>query len=123
MRIASLAGMEICELGRHSFTDDDRAGGAQPRYHGRIVAWPAAGQDRRAAFRRIVGRIDDVLDAHRHAVQRPDRPSAFAPFVTLARLRQSILRIEVSEGLHLRLERSEERRVGKEWRWRLWTAP
>ena len=38
-------------------------------------------------------------------VQRADRPSALAPFVALARLRQCVLCVEMGKGLHFRLKR------------------
>jgi hypothetical protein len=43
MWVARLAGMEIGKLGGDRLTDDDRAGGAQPRDDDRIVARTAAG--------------------------------------------------------------------------------
>ena len=104
MRITGLAGTEIGELGRHRLADDDRAG--------RIGARTAAGQGWRAAFRWIVGRVDDVLYSHRDAVQRADRPPALAPFIALARLSQRMLCVEMGEGLHLRLNRRDPVKAG-----------
>ena len=112
MRITGLARTEIGELGRHRLADDDRAGCAQPGDDGRIVARTAAGQGWRAAFRWIVGRVDDVLYSHRDAVQRADRPPALAPFIALARLRQRMLCVEMGEGLHLRLNRRDPVKAG-----------
>ena len=103
VRIAGLAGTEIGELGRYRLADDDCARRSQPGDDGRILTRPATGQGRRAAFRRTVGRVDDVLNSDRNAVQRTDRPSALAPFVALARLRQCVLRVEMGKGLHFRL--------------------
>ena len=82
-------GMEIGELGGHRLADDDRAGCAQPR-HRRAVAHRLATEQRRAAFGRVVGGVEDVLDADRNAMQRADRMAVAAALVERARLRQRI---------------------------------
>ncbi len=72
-RIARRARVEIGELGRHRLADDHRARCAQPRDRRAVAHRLTALEQRRAAFGRIIGGIEDVLDADRNAVQRADR--------------------------------------------------
>ena len=72
-RLARRAGGE---LGRDRLAHDDRARGQRPRHHRRVARRRPA---RRAAAEAVLGEhvrgVDDVLEADRHAVQRPDRLS------------------------------------------------
>jgi len=55
----------------------------------------------RAVLGRHVGGIQDVLDAHRQAVQRAQRPALGAEFVRTVRLFQRQLGIEISPGFDI----------------------
>ena len=59
------------ELCRNRLAEDHRAGRPQDRHRRRIRRRPVARVDRRAHLRRHVGGIENVLDADRHAVERP----------------------------------------------------
>src|SRR5262245_6514835 len=95
--------MEVGELGGHRLADDDGAGGAQLAHDGGILVRPATGEQRRAAFGRIVGGVEDVLDPDRNAVQRTEAPAFRLVAVERARLRQRMLGIEVGERLDFAL--------------------
>jgi hypothetical protein len=66
----------------------------------------------RAVLGRHVGGVEDVLHAHRHAVQRPDRLARALALVGRARLRQRVLLVQESPRLHLRLERADALEAG-----------
>jgi len=70
---------------------DHRAGAAQQRHASRVRWRPMTLVDRRAELGRHVERIDDVLDADRHAVQR----TAALRAIERARLRKRQFRIEI----------------------------
>jgi hypothetical protein len=97
-------GMIIGELGRHRFSDDDRAGGAQLGDHGGVVAGPATRRERRSEFGRIIRGVDDVLDRDRNAVQRAEGVALRAALVERARLRERVLAVEVDERFDLAVE-------------------
>src|SRR5262249_43954864 len=112
MRVAGRAGMEIRELGGHGLADDDRAGGAQLRNDRGVVAWPAAGTNRRAELGRIIRGVDDVLDRDRNTVQRPDRAAFRAALVECARLRKHAVAIDMDERPDLAVDRLDAIETG-----------
>ena len=99
VRIAGLAGMEIGVLGGHGLAHDDRAGGAQAGHGRRVAARRAARPQRRAELGGHVAGVEDVLDADRHAVQRPDRLALLAVIVGRLGLPQGVLAVEERPGL------------------------
>ena len=73
----------------------------------------AALEQRRAAFGRVVGGIEDILDRDRNAVQRPDANSRCggarrAPRAWLS----AVVRIEMREGVHLVVDRGDALETG-----------
>ena len=58
-----------------------------------------------AVLRRHVGGVDDVLDAHGNAVERPDRLAAATALIGGPRLRERVLLVEKLPRLHRGLER------------------
>ena len=99
--------MEIRELGGHRLADDDRAGFAQARHRRAIAHRLAALEDGRAAFGLVIGGVEYVFDGDRNAVQRSDRIAIAAALVKPARLLQRFVRIEMNEGVHLAVDRSD----------------
>ena len=87
-------------------------GRPQPADDRGVVERPPAGMDDAAVLGREVRRVDDVLDRHRHAVQRPERPAGALALVERARLGAGMLGIEVGEGLDARLVRRDPREAG-----------
>ena len=61
------------QLGHRRLAQDDRAGFAQTRGHGRVVRRPRNTRGRASARARHPGDIDMVLDRNRHAVERAER--------------------------------------------------
>jgi hypothetical protein len=59
-------------MGRE-LAENNGAGAAQPRHADRVGSGDIVGEDLGMARRRQPGDIDDILDADRHAVQRPAR--------------------------------------------------
>ncbi len=88
------------ELAHH-----DRAGPAQPRHHRRIGRCHLADQDLGMAGGRQPADIDDVLDADRHAVQRPPAAPGGQFLFRLARRGQGGLRVREDEGVQRRVQR------------------
>ena len=75
------------------------------------VGWrPAVGAA--AVLGRHVGRVDDVLDADRHPVQRADALALACAAIGGARLRQRVLGIEELPGLDLGLELGDALEAG-----------
>ena len=103
VRVARLARREVGELGRHRLAHDDRTRRAQPRDHRRIAGGCAPRVEHGTVLGRHVGGIEDVLDTDGHAVQRSNRLPGEAQFVSGARLRQGVIRIEERPGLDLRI--------------------
>ena len=71
MRIARLVRLHHREFGRHGLADDDAARRARERHARRIPRRTMTGIDRRAVGRRHIRGVDQILDAHRQAVQQP----------------------------------------------------
>ena len=103
VRIARLARRIGGEFRGHGLAHDHRAGAAQQSHHCRIAIRQASGVQHRAILGGHVGGVDDVLDAHRHAVQRARRESCGALLVGAPRLSQDMLRVEKCPGLYLTL--------------------
>ena len=103
VRVARLAGREVGELGGHRLAEDHRAGGPQPSRpppHRARGMRPACSDG--AVLGRHVGGVDDVLDADRHAVQRPRSAGpARRRSSARSRLRQRVLAVEEGPGLDL----------------------
>ncbi len=78
VRVAGLVGPVDGELGGHGLAEDHGARGAQPADHRGVRARPPPGVQHGAVLGRHVVSVDDVLDADRQAVQRPERPAALA---------------------------------------------
>ena len=112
VRIARRTRVEIGELRRHGLAEDDCAGRPQPHHGGGIAVRAPPGKQRRAAFGRIVGGIEDVLDADRNAVQRTDRQPIAATLVERARLRERVVTVEMDEGVDLVVERRDAIEAG-----------
>ena len=109
VRVARLARREDGELRRHRLADDDRARLAQAVHHRRVLARPAPLVEDRAVLGRQVARVDDVLQADRHAVQGAERAAGAAIAVGGLRLVHDIGRVEMLEGLHLGLALGDAR--------------
>ena len=93
------------EFVRRQLAEHDRAGAAQlrarrPRRRGDVVH-----QDLRMAGRRQAGDVDDVLDADRHAVQRPAQAAGDLGLGGLGR-RHRRLGVEPDEDVEPRVERA-----------------
>ena len=78
----------------YRLTEDDRAGAAQQGDAGSVCRRPMAAINRRTHFGRHVERIDDVLDADRHALQQTT--ARFT--VERPRLGERQFRVEVHPG-------------------------
>ena len=79
--LARIAGRDRVEIGegrRRGLAEDRGAGPLRRHDDGRVGLGPPAGIDRRAAFGRQVGGVDDVLDADRDAASGPARPTGAA---------------------------------------------
>ena len=103
-RVLRARGMCGCEFGRHGLAEDDGTRIAQ-RLDGRRIApgLPAA-IERRAHLRRHVDRLDDVLDADRHAVDQRLRIE-IAPARRRSRSRFARARfVQMHEGADLRFQ-------------------
>ena len=112
VRIAGRSRMEIGEFGGDGLADDHGTGVAQPLDHMRVLIGPAPGQERRAAFGRIVAGVDDVLDPDRNAVQRTQRHAPALALVERARLRDGMVGIEMGEGADFRIDRGDTVEAG-----------
>ncbi len=99
MRIAGVAGIEESQLGGHRLSHDHSAGIAQPFNDPGIGVGPPPGKDRCAALSRHAGGIDDVLEAHGYAMQRPNAEACTLDPVHLRCLLKSLLRIKMSPGM------------------------
>ena len=97
--IARRSGSEEGELGGDGLPEHDAAGGPQRCDGGRVLVGAAAPVERCPALGGRVGSVDDVLDAHREAVEG-SRP---APLVDGPRLGDRPVRIEVRPGVKSRL--------------------
>ena len=71
--VAGGAGGAAGELGGHGLAEDQGAGRAQAAHHRRVRPRPAAGVEPGAVLGRLVGGVDDVLDADGNAGKRPAR--------------------------------------------------
>src|SRR5262249_10849854 len=96
----------------HGLADDHRAGGAQPRHHGRVPPRPAPGGERGAELGREIGGVDDVLDRDRDAVERTERTTLRAALVEGARLTERGVAIEMGEGADLAVPRVDAIEAG-----------
>ena len=103
VRIGGGARRHAGEFAGDGLAQDHRAGRARERDAGGVGRRPVAAIDRRAHLGRQVGGVDDVLDADRHAVQRPARRAA----VELARLRERQFRIDAGPGVDVVLALSD----------------
>ena len=81
VRIAGLARIEVGVFGRHRLAEDHGARRPQPRHRRRIAARRASGPQLRAEFGRHIRGVEDVLDAHGHAMQRPGGLALLAAIV------------------------------------------
>ena len=68
----------------------------------RVVKRPSALVEDGAVLGRQIARVDDVLQADRHAMQRPGRSSGGSKAIGGLRLPHGVFGIEVLPGLHLR---------------------
>ena len=102
-RIASRGRMQVGELRRRRLAENHAARAPQQRHRRRVGARPVAAIDRRAVSGRHVRGVDDVLDSHRYAVQRPLRRLP----VERARLRQRHIRIDMYPGSQLAVARRD----------------
>ncbi len=69
-RVAARRRIETGKLDGDRLAQDDRPGAAKPRDDRRVLLGQVVLTQRRAGPGRQAGHVDDVLDAHRHAVQR-----------------------------------------------------
>ncbi len=102
------------EFGGDRLADDDGAGGAQLRHQRGVHAGAAAGVERGAVLGRVVLGVDDVLDADRDAVERPQRAAGPAVRVERIGLRAGMGGVDRGEGVDLALARLDpgKARVG-----------
>jgi hypothetical protein len=112
VRIARLAGREVGALGGDRLAENHRARRPQAFHRGCVLARRAALVQHRAVLGRHVAGVEDVLHAHRHPVQRPDRLARALALVGGARLRQRVLLVQERPGLDLRLERADALEAG-----------
>ena len=73
-------------LGGDRLAEDHRTGLTEPRDDGGVVPRRPPLPQWGSHFGRHVGRVEDVLDADRHAVQRPGRLPLLAPEIGVLRL-------------------------------------
>ena len=73
---------------------------------------PAAGEQRRAAFGRVIGGIEDVLDRHRHAVQRPERGPLRRRSSSARACASACVGIEMDKGMHLAVDGGDPLKTG-----------
>ena len=92
------------ELVGRELPQDDRAGLAQLRDHRRIGRGDVVHQDLGMARGRQAGDIDDVLDADRHAVQRPSHTARGDLGLGRACGVHRGIGIQPDEGVQLRIE-------------------
>ncbi len=111
-RIARLARRARGELGGHRLAQEHRARRAQPLHHRGVPRGHAAGVQRRAVLGRHVRGVDDVLEAHRHPVERSGGRARAARLVGRARLRERVLRIQIGPGLELGFRRLHPGQAG-----------
>jgi hypothetical protein len=112
VRVARLARIEVRALGGDGLAHDHCAGGAQARNYRGIGARRAPLMQHRAVLGRHVGRVDDVLHAHRNATECAYRLAATAALVCRARLRERMLFVEELPGLHRRLKLPDALQAG-----------
>jgi len=92
MRIARDGRLEGRQFRGPGLAQNHRAGALEQRHAGGVGGGPDPGMNRRAAFRRHVAGIDDVLYPDRNAVQRP------APWLPVPVSRSVQRPIRVEEG-------------------------
>jgi hypothetical protein len=95
-----------------SLAEDHRTRRAQTSHHVAVIAWLATLQQHRAALGRHVRGVDNVLDADRHAVQRPDGLARAAHLVGDPGLGQRMLRIEEGPRFDVGVDRLDTREAG-----------
>ena len=98
MRVARPGRIHEGQFGGYRLAHDHRARLAQPLDKGRIVLGVAPLEDGGAALGGIVPGVDDVLQSHRNAVERPHRAAAAPDLVQLGGLGQGVLGVEMRPG-------------------------
>ena len=96
--VGGLARVKDRQFGGHGLAHDDGARLAQQRHRGGVACGLAAGVQDRAIFGRHVMGIEDILDAHRHPVQRAQAGSRLAPFLCGLGLGQGVFLVQVGPG-------------------------
>jgi len=93
--------MKIGKFGRHRFAEDDRAGLAQPTDRGCIGLRTTPCKNWRSALGRIIGGVENILDADRNAVQRADALAICLFAIEFASLLQCVLWIDMDKRVDL----------------------
>jgi hypothetical protein len=93
--------------------EDDRARRAEPRHRGRVLGGDGVKDGRGAARGGHARHVEDVLDAHRHAVQRPAPPAHPRLVVALARdgARARFVHVDPRADLRVALRDAREARL------------
>ncbi len=107
VRVGGDARRHAGELAGDGLAQHHRAGRAREPDAGGIGRRSMAAIDRRAHLGRLIGGVDDVLDADRDAVQR----SAHLGAVELARLAQRQLGIDAGPGVNVAFARVDARQA------------
>src|SRR5262249_50258877 len=97
---------------RHGLAHDHRAGGAQHGYYRRIAGRRMPSVQNGAVFGGHVGGIKDILDTHRHAMERTGWFSFTTPSVRRARLSETVVGIEKCPCLDLIIDLSNSCQAG-----------
>ena len=101
--VAGVARVEKGQFGGDRLAHDHRPGIAQAFHQSCVsVGYPAL-KGRAPALCRHGGRVDNVLEPDRHAMQRADAHAGPPDPVHLGGLAQCLVRIEMGPGLDLRL--------------------
>ena len=96
--------MKVRVFGRNGLAEDNGSVGAQSGHRECILTRRAAGPHGRAELGRHVVRIEDVLDADRHAVQRTKRLALHAMQIGCLSLPHREIAVEKCPGLDVRID-------------------
>ena len=100
------------ELVHHVLAEQDRAGRAEAARDGRVLGRDAVGQDAGAGRRADTGRVKEILEADRDAVERPAVPSAADLLLRSLRLGRGLLGRHCQVAVELVVEPLDPGEIG-----------
>ena len=112
--IARLGGISMRELGGRGLAEDDGPCHAQALRGRRVLRRRFVSERTRACRRRHPGDVEDILDTHRDAVERPAEPPGLRLLRALARDRAGARFVEMNPGSKRRLHRPDPRQAALE---------